>query len=235
MNYNGYNKYCKKRLGNVKIGWHICPICGEHLEEFRSFREQPKTDFFNVINSIYQCLRTQNVSYDDASTVIELIFPRGKDTIQNDFTNSVERTYIPPVEYIKIVNYDEQHPKMDGTQKFRLTLLDGVTGRPIADELYDNKSFDTIKTFIGAHLDPTRKTFVVTDLYSSYPGSIWKFLWGEPDSPVMPPAPEQADSGLFSETRNHRAGIGEIPLNPSKDSTRYRIYTIPRHDSPVPG
>ena len=105
-----------------------------------------------------------------------LIFPRGKDTIHNDFTNSVERTYVPPVEDIKIVNYDEQCPKMGRTQKFRLTLLDGVTSRPIADEPYDNKSPDTIKTFLGAHPDPTRKTLVVTDLYSSYPGVFGNFF-----------------------------------------------------------
>ena len=176
MNHNGYNEHCKKGLGSVKIGRYVCPICGEPLEESHSFWEQLKTDFFNVINSIYQRLRTQNVSYDGASTVMELIFPRGKDTIHNGFTDSVERTYIPPVEDIQIVHYDEQHPKMGRTQKFRLTLLDGVTGRPIADELYDNKSPETIKTFIEAHLDPTRKTFVVTDLYSSYPGVFGKFF-----------------------------------------------------------
>ena len=66
---------------------------------------------------------------------MELIFPRGKDTIHNDFTNSVERAHIPPIKYIQIVHYGEQHPKMSRTQKFRLTLLDSVTDRPIADEL----------------------------------------------------------------------------------------------------
>nr|QNO48460.1 hypothetical protein DBMLIPLO_00012 [Methanosarcinales archaeon ANME-2c ERB4] len=164
MNHNGYNEYCKKGLGSVKIGRYVCPICGEPLEEPRSFWEQLKIDFFNVLNSIYQCLRTQNVSHDGASTVMELIFPRGKDTIHNDFTNSVESVDIPPIGDIQIVHYDEQHPKMGRTQKFRLTLLDGVTGRPIADELYDNKSPETIKTFLEAHLDPTKQTFVVTHL-----------------------------------------------------------------------
>jgi len=101
----------KKGLGSVKIGRYICPICEEPLEEARDFWEQLKTDFFDVINSIYQRLRTQNVSYQGASAVMKLIFPRGKDTIHNDFTNSVERTYIPPIEDIKIVHYDEQQPQ----------------------------------------------------------------------------------------------------------------------------
>jgi hypothetical protein len=55
-------------------------------------------------------------------------------------------------------------------------LLDGFTGRPIADELYGDKSPETIKTFIGAHLDPTIQTFVVTDFYSIYPGVFGKFF-----------------------------------------------------------
>jgi hypothetical protein len=51
--------------------------------------------------------------------VMELIFPRGKDTIHNDFTNSVESADIPPIEGIQIVRYGEHHPKMGRTQKFR--------------------------------------------------------------------------------------------------------------------
>jgi len=176
MNHNGYNEHCKKGLGSVKIGRYLCPICKEPLEESRSFWEQLKTDFFSVLENIYQRFRIQNVSYQGASAVMELIFPRGKDTIHNDFTNSVETAYIPSIKDIQIVHYDEQHPKIGRTQKFRLTLLDGVTGRPIADELYDDKSPETIKTFLEAHLDPTKQTFVVTDLYSSYPVVFGKFF-----------------------------------------------------------
>jgi len=46
----------------------------------------------------------------------------------NTFTDSVEKTVIPPAEDIRIVHYDEQHPKKGRTQRFRVTLLDGVTG-----------------------------------------------------------------------------------------------------------
>jgi len=46
-----------------------------------------------------------------------------------------KRHHFPPVEDVQIAHYDEQHPKMGRTQKFRLTLLDSVTGRPIADGL----------------------------------------------------------------------------------------------------
>ena len=100
MNHNGYNECCKKGLGNVEIGGYAYIICEGTLEESRRFWEQLKTDSFKVIHSIYQRLRTQNRSYRGASAVMELIALRGEDTIHNDFTNSVERVDIPPIEAI---------------------------------------------------------------------------------------------------------------------------------------
>ena len=84
----------------------------------------------------------------------------------------------PPAEDIRIVLYDEQHPKKGRTQKFRLTLLDGVTGQPIAEELYNSKDPATIMAFLVKYLDPNKRTFVVTDLYPSYPG-IFEEFFGE--------------------------------------------------------
>jgi len=46
MTYNGYNTYCKKGLGSVKIGRYICPFCQESCEEERSFWEKLKGKFF---------------------------------------------------------------------------------------------------------------------------------------------------------------------------------------------
>jgi hypothetical protein len=42
---------------------------------------------------------------------MEIIFPRGKDTICNAFNRAVEKAELPPIEDILIVYYDEQHPK----------------------------------------------------------------------------------------------------------------------------
>jgi len=64
---------------------------------------------------------------------------------------------------------DEQYSKQGRTQKYRLTLLDGVTRWPIAEELHDKKDPETIKTFLNKYLNPDNKTFVITDLYSIYP------------------------------------------------------------------
>jgi hypothetical protein len=105
---------------------------------------------------------------------MELIFPRGKDTIYNAFTDSVESVVIPPID--EIVHYDEQHPKKGRTQKFRLTLLDGAADRPIAEELSDSKDPETIEAFLATYLDPKKRTIIVTDLYPSYPGVFEEFF-----------------------------------------------------------
>ena len=89
---------------------------------------------------------------------------------------SVEKADIPPVEDIRIVHYDEQFPKAGRAQKFRLTLLDGISGRPIADELCDTKNPESIKAFLAKYLNPEKPIFVITDLYSSYPGAFKDFF-----------------------------------------------------------
>ena len=173
MSRNGYNTYCKKYIGDIKMGRYICPCCDESLEEDRSFWEELKGNLFECMNVIYQQLRLYHVSYSGISKIMELIFPRGKSTIRNAFTESVDKTCIPPVDDIQIVHYDEQHLQTSGTQKYRLTLLDGVTGRPIADELYDSKDSETIKSFFAEYLDPDRCLFIVTDLAPGYPGILY--------------------------------------------------------------
>lgn len=124
----------------------LCPNCGTQMN--RSFWKKLKKEFFDVVDAICQRLRAYHVSYRGISSILELIFPRGKDTIYNAVADSIEKTIMPPVEDIQIVLYDEQHPKKGRTQKFRLTLLDGVTGRPIAEELYDTKDPETIELFL---------------------------------------------------------------------------------------
>ena len=111
----GYNTYSKKNLGSVKIGRYICPLCGEPYEESREFREKMKTEFFSVLD---------HVSYEGISALMEVIFPRGKDTILRAFNDSVEETDFPVLENFNIIRYGEQYPKRGRTQKYRLTLLD---------------------------------------------------------------------------------------------------------------
>jgi hypothetical protein len=178
MDHNGYNTYGKGGLGSVKVGRYECPSCKKPWEEERSFWEKLKSEFFEVLDTLYQRLRVLHVSYPGISSIMELIFPRGKDTLSNAFNSSVERTEIPPVDEVRIVHYDEQHPKEGRTQKFRLTLLDHVTSQPIADELCDKKDGETISKFLKKNLDPAKPTFVVTDLRRDYP-KIFKEFFGK--------------------------------------------------------
>ncbi|MGB7002174.1 MAG: transposase [Halobacteriota archaeon] len=178
MNYNGYNTYDKRGLGSVKIGRYICPSCDKTCEEERSFWEKLKGNFFGIIGEIYNLMKLHHVSYQGISDIMGLIYPQGKDTIFNMFADSVEKTVIPPIEDFQIVLYDEQHPKKGRTQKFRLTLLDSVTGQPIAEELHNGKNPATITAFLTKYLDPSKRTFVVTDLYPSYPW-VFKEFFGE--------------------------------------------------------
>jgi hypothetical protein len=161
MNYNGYNTYEKRGLGSVNIGRYTGPSCNENCEEERSFWKKLKDDFSGIICVINKLMRLHHVSYQGISDIMALIYPLGRDTSFNAFADSVEKTVIPPAEDIRIVLYGEQHPKKGRTQKFRLTLLDGVTGQPIAEELYDRKDPTTIMAFLVKYLDPSKRTFVV--------------------------------------------------------------------------
>jgi MULE transposase domain. len=109
---------------------------------------------------------------------MDWIFPRGKDTICKAFNSSVGRAKIPTINDIVIVHYDEQHPKSGRSQKYRLTLLDHITGQPIADELCDSKDGKTILSFLERNLDPNRPIFIITDLDRGYP-AIFKEFFGK--------------------------------------------------------
>jgi len=108
-------------------------------------------------------------SLEEIELLLAHIYPRDGDTIQNWIKGSVQETVIPEPEEVQIVHYDEQHPKSGRNQKYRLTLLDGVTKKPIADEIHDTKNSDTVKAFLRKHLNPEQSIFIVTDLYKGYP------------------------------------------------------------------
>ena len=51
--------------------------------------------------------------YEGSADLMEIIFPRGKDTICNAFNRSVEKAKVHSIKQydILVVYYDEQHPK----------------------------------------------------------------------------------------------------------------------------
>jgi len=178
MVHNGFNDYTKKGMGSIKIGKYICKPCAKTIEEDRSVWEQLKTLFTDLRGEFYQMLRSNHVAYDAISGLMRLIFPQSKSTIFREFNRAMENTEIPPLENVLIVHYDEQFPKKGRTQKYRLTLLDAETKRPVADELFDKKDPETIKQFLLANLDTSKPIFIVTDFYSSYP-PVLKEVFGD--------------------------------------------------------
>src|SRR3990170_2770268 len=178
MVHNGYNEYTKKGLGIVKIGKYLCKHCGKMLEEKRTAWEKIKTEFFNLLGLIFQQLRLNHVSYQGISDILSLIFPQSKDTVFRGFNHAMEDVEIPSLENVLIVHYDEQFPKEGRCQKFRLTILDAKTKRELADELFDDKSPETIKQFLISKFDTTKPIFIVTDFGTSYP-KILKEVFGD--------------------------------------------------------
>ncbi len=178
MVHNGYNEYTKKGLGGIKIGKYLCKHCGKMLEEKRTAWERIKTEFFNLLVLIYQKLRSNHVSYEGISDVLNLIFPQSKSTVFKEFNHAMEDVEIPPLENVLIVHYDEQFPKEGRCQKFRLTILDAKTKRQIADELFDDKSAKTIKRFLTSKFDSAKPIFIVTDFGASYP-EVLKEVFGD--------------------------------------------------------
>jgi hypothetical protein len=169
MVHNGYNIYTKKELGEIKIGRYECPNCNCTDEENRSFWERLKSALSDSLGDFFKLLRSHNVSHEGISAVMDFIYPRSKSTILREFNDNMEQEEVSRNETVRIACYDEQHPKKGRCQKYRLTLLDPKTQRPLADELFDDKSPETIKNFLKKHLDTSEPVFIVTDFDKRYP------------------------------------------------------------------
>jgi len=177
MSLNGYNTYRKGHLGEVNIGRYLCGACGKSIEEDRTFWNNLKTEFFDVLTEICLRLRLNHASYELIEEIMSFIYPRDKDTIRNIVQSAIEEQKVPDVKNIQIVHYDEQHPKAGRNQMYRLTLLDSISGQVIADELFDSKDADTIEAFLRRNLDTHKPIFIVTDLYRGY-SEIFKRVFG---------------------------------------------------------
>ena len=173
---NGFNPYTKKGLGTVKIGKWWCKECNNIIEEERSFWEDLKDEFFEVLAHLTRILKDHNVSYQGISDVCELLYPRSRETIRLQFVESIDKIELPVDTNFFVVHYDEQHPRKGRCQRFRLTLLDSTSKVPIADELYDDKSPETIEKFLAKYIDPDMPVYIITDFDPRYPGIFERFF-----------------------------------------------------------
>jgi hypothetical protein len=177
MYHNGFNTYRKGHLGKTNVGRYLCGACGKSVEEDRSFWDNLKIGFFDILTEICLRLRLNHVSYGLIEEIMSFLYPRDKDTIRNMVQSAIEKLKIPPVQNIQFVHYDEQYPKAGRNQKYRLTLLDSETRQVLADELFDSKDATTIEDFLRRNLDSHKPIFIVTDLYPGY-SEIFKKVFG---------------------------------------------------------
>lgn len=176
MLHNGYDYARKKGFGKVRIGKQICPNCDKQHHEDKRFWKNLLSQWHETIVSLIYVLKYQDVSWQTISTIMKFILPCGKDKARYLFNRKIEQFEYAQDNYV-FVGYDEQHPKKGRMQKFRLALINCETGVPIAEELFDDKSNDTIELFLRRHLDTTKEIVVITDCDRRYP-EIFKKIWG---------------------------------------------------------
>lgn len=176
MVHNGYDYAQKKGFGKVKIGKQKCPFCGAEHREDKSFWKDILSKWNDTITKMVFHLRDSHVSWSVISEVMNFILPCGKDKLIHLFNDTVEQFEYAQENFV-IVNYDEQHPRQGRNQKFRLTLLNYKTRKPIADELFDNKDDQTIESFLRKHLDADKQMVLITDCDRRYP-AIFRKIWG---------------------------------------------------------
>ncbi len=180
MSLNGYNTYKKEGLGSVNIGKYYCSNCDVSQEENRQFWKNQKENFSNFLKRTIKKLKVNGVSLQGCADILSSLLPLeiGKDTVANLYNESMETYDRPKKERteFQIIHYDEQFLKKRRRKKYRLTLLDGKTNKPIADELFEDPSKETIKSFLANHLGPTVKTFLVTDMSPTYSDVFIEFF-----------------------------------------------------------
>jgi hypothetical protein len=182
MSHNGSNKHGILNLVVIKLGRYYCVKCAQSLEEKNIFLKNIKFEITEILTGISQVLRNHDVSYEGISEVMDYLIPQSSDTICRRFSASVASVQLPAASPIRIILYDEQYLKVGRLQKYRLTLLNGVTHEVIAEEIFYNKSQETIKSFFRNNLieiiDKSKPVFIVTDQGRGYAELIEKVFKG---------------------------------------------------------
>jgi len=172
MCHNGSNISSILDIASIKLGRYLCKKCNKSLQEKNTFWSDMKFEFSRILTGLYQVLRNHAVSFEGVSEVMDYIIPQSRDTISRNFSDSVASVQLPEDSSIQIVHYDEQYPKAGRSQKYRLTLLNGVSHNVIAEELSNSKTRESIKSFFRKNLkdviEKSTSLFMVTDLGKGY-------------------------------------------------------------------
>lgn len=161
---NGWDPLTRQGLFTLKIGKFLCPNCQRTIRSDLSFWEQFISKWEETISSFFLRLADRDVALRAISDIMDFIFPMNKDSVMRRIFSAIRNLVLPTVQTnYQIVHYDEQHPKKGRQQKYRLTLICAITGKVIADELFDNKEYDTVKKFLKKYLDTEKETIIITD------------------------------------------------------------------------
>lgn len=175
---NGWDPITKKDLLTLKIGRFRCPCCGTEIKKDLSLFTKILDNWYETLHNFFLRLTDRDVALRVISELMEFLAPMSKDTVLRRICLALRQLVIPEVKSkYQIVHYDEQHPQKGRQQHYRLTLIDAISGKVIADELYDNKEKKTIKVFLTSNLSVKKELIIITDGCPWYP-ELFKELWG---------------------------------------------------------
>jgi len=175
---NGWDPITRKNLLTLKIGRFRCPRCGYEIKKDTSLFTKIIDDWYNTLSNFFLRLTDRDVALRVISELMEFLAPMSKDTVLRRICLALKQLVIPEIKTkYQVVHYDEQHPKKGRHQQYRLTLIDAITGKVIADELYDDKESKTVKKFLTEFLDTSKELIIITDGCPWYPELLAE-LWG---------------------------------------------------------
>ena len=73
MSHNGFNTYRKRLLGEADVGRYLCGACGKSVEEDRTFWNNLKAGFLDIITEICLRLRLNHASYELIEQIMSFI------------------------------------------------------------------------------------------------------------------------------------------------------------------
>lgn len=175
---NGWDPIQRKDLFLLKIGKFICPSCETPIKSDVSFFEEMIAQWEETLSSFFLRLSDRDVALKVISELMTFLSPMSKDSVLRRICAAVKSLIIPKIKTkYQIVHYDEQHPKKSRRQKYRLTLIDAISGNIISDEYFDNKEYDTVKSFLENNLDTNKETIIITDDCPWYENLFYD-IWG---------------------------------------------------------
>ena len=175
---NGWDPITRKNLFTLRIGRFRCPICGHEIKKDLSIFTKILDDWHSTLSDFFLRLSDRDVALRVISDLMDFLSPISKDTVLRRLCHAVKGLVIPEIQTkYQVVHYDEQHPKKGRQQHYRLTLVCAITGKVIADKLYDDKNPETIKEFLTENLNIEKEIIIISDGCPWYP-EIFKEIWG---------------------------------------------------------